>query len=142
MRRGVPAKFETDFDEKLLEEVREELLREKEKGGPKVYRKGTTVSSVYAYAVPTTPTSSAADFITVTEEDGTRNSTSISSTPSSDDADIDINDHSKVSHRSEKQMSQKKREIHKISLENDEMTVAQFLATTGSGKACKTDEDA
>ena len=50
MRRGVPAKFETDFDEKLLEEVREELLREKEKGGPKVYRKGTTVPSVYAYA--------------------------------------------------------------------------------------------
>ena len=125
MRHGIPENFETDFDEKLLEELREEHRREKEKGGPKVYRKGTTVSSVYAYALPSAP--SADDSI-----EASSSSTSISPSVS-----FDADNHDSSAKR-DKPPSQKKREIQKISLENDEMTVAQFLVTSGSGKVSKT----
>ena len=130
MRRGIPENFETDVDEKFLSEVREEQRKEQERGGPKVYRKGTTISSVYTYTIPTTST-------TIDEcGDTLKNGTSIC-TLSCSTSDTD---NSELSARKDEIPSQKKRGLYQISLETDEMTVAQFLATTGSSKASKANE--
>ena len=143
MRHGVPEDYEHDVDEKLLEEIREEQRSEKEKGGPKVYRKGTTVSSVYAYSSPllSTPT------VEVEPGDASSNNsistTNTNSTNSMFMASSDTNASSSETfaqqqpQQQQAKVLQKKRDVQQISLDRDEMMVAQFLATSGSNKASK-----
>ena len=145
MRHGVPQNYEQDVDEKLLEEIREEQRSEKEKGGPKVYRKGTTVSSVYAYSSPpllSTPTvevepgdASSNNSISTTNTNSTNSMSMASSDTSASSSEIFAQQQQPQQQRAK--TPQKKRDVQQISLDRDEMMVAQFLATSGSNKASK-----
>ena len=145
MRHGVPENYEQDVDEKLLEEIREEQRSEKEKGGPKVYRKGTTVSSVYAYSSPpllSTPTvevepgdASSNNSISTTNTNSTNSMSMASSDTSASSSEIFAQQ--QQPQQQQAKTPQKKRDVQQISLDRDEMMVAQFLATSGSNKASK-----
>ena len=146
MRHGVPENYEHDVDEKLLEEIREEQRSEKEKGGPKVYRKGTPVSSVYAYRSPpllSTPTmevdpgdASSNNSISTTNMNST-NSMSMASSETNASSSETFAQQQQQPQQQQAKALQKKRDVQQISLDRDEMMVAQFLATSGSNKASK-----
>ena len=147
MRHGVPENYEHDVDEKLLEEIREEQRSEKERGGPKIYRKGTTVSSVYAYSSPqlSTPTAevdpgdaSSNNSISTTNTHSTNSmSMAFSNTNTSSSETFAPQEQQQKKQQQQAKYPQKKRDVQQISLDRDEMTVAQFLATSGSKKASK-----